>query len=303
MIQDLLNVFRPLRWYRNGFMLLGVILAVRIESLELTTIWLNLTVAFFSLCLIASGNYGINEIFDAESDKYHPVKKQRAIPSGKISKRTVCIVSICFYLAGFSCILPFSNHMLLISAFLMLISGILYNIKPFRFKDRAYLDFTFEALNNPIRLLVGWYAVAPDRIVPSSFLLAFWAIGIFLMAAKRFGELRFIDDIEISSKYRKSLHHYTEKKLLFAMIAGICSFNYMFGALSFKYSIDLITILPFLIIWIIWFFALSYEKDTVVKDPEKIFQKKKFLGFTIFLFCLFFALLFSGDRIMIILKQ
>ncbi len=200
-------------------------------------------------------------------------------------------------------VLPLQNSVLFFSLGLLLLSGLLYNIKPFRFKDKPYLDFIFEALNNPIRLLVGWYsAVAPDKLIPSSFLLAFWSIGIFLMASKRFGELRFINDVVLSSKYRRSFTYYTEENLLLSMVASISSFNYMFGALSFKYSIDLVLMLPLLVIWILWFFKLSYETDSIVKDPERVFEKKSFLLYSILIMGIFIYLLFTGNTIMGFIK-
>ncbi len=40
--------------------------------------------------------------------------------------------------------------------------GVLYNVKPFRTKDIAYLDVLSESINNAIRLLLGWFFVTAD---------------------------------------------------------------------------------------------------------------------------------------------
>lgn len=283
-------------------MIVAVPLAIRILGINFKEIFsfsflYPIIISFISLCLIASGNYGINEIVDAETDKYHPEKKKRSIPSGKVSIKLVIALSIFFYLTGFLSILSLNNYMLTFSLFMLFISGILYNIKPFRFKDVPYLDFTFEALNNPIRLMVGWYSVAkPEHLVPASFILGFWFLGIFLMAAKRFGEIRFIKDLKSAIQYRKSFKYYKEEHLLFSMIAALVSFSYMIGALSFKYSVDLLMILPFIVIWVVWFFHLAYQKNTVVKDPERIFEKKSFIIFSLFTLFLFAYLFFSGNQ-------
>jgi decaprenyl-phosphate phosphoribosyltransferase len=73
----------------------------------------------------------------------------------------------------------------------LLVMGLLYNIKPIRTKELAYLDVISESINNPIRFVIGWYAMSVFFFPPASFLVAFWAFGAFLMACKRLAEYRF----------------------------------------------------------------------------------------------------------------
>lgn len=299
MIRVLLNVFRPLRWYRNAFMLLGALLAIHITEIGISDSYVGILFAFISICFVASGNYGINEVLDAEYDAQHPQKRLRAIPSGKISSTPVVIISIILYIVGVSIVLPLRNTMLIISVSLLILSGILYNVKPLRLKDKPYTDFIAESLNNPIRLLVGWYSVAPsNKLVPSSFILGFWFLGMFLMASKRFGEYRFFKDKGQLAEYRKSFKHYTEERIIISMIASLSAFTFMLGALCIKYSVDLVLFLPFVIVFIVWFFRLAYEKDTIVKDPERVFEKKLFVLYSVLVCGLFIYLLFSGNQIL-----
>lgn len=304
MIKNIIDVFRPLRWYRNIFILVGSLLAVKILGLTFNDIakqnlFYPVMLALVSACLVASGNYGINEILDAETDKFHPEKKYRAIPSGRISKRTVLFISAILYITGATITLSINRPYLTVSMSLLFLSGIFYNLKPLRLKDIPYIDFISEALNNPIRLLIGWYAIASSQeIVPSSFVLGYWSFGVFLMAAKRFGEIRLIKDANISAKYRNSLRYYTQETLLLSMIGALVSFSYMFGALSMKYSIDLLIALPFVTTWTIWFFKLAYQSNTIVKDPERIFENKPYLIFSIILATVFSYLFITGNQIL-----
>lgn len=272
----LIGVFRPLRWYRNLFVVFGAFIAVVLNDLSAGESWPRIIGAFVVASLIASANYGVNEVADAESDSHHPRKKFRAVANGSIGKKTVIAVSIFLYAIGFFAAWKTGSIFFLGSAFLLFLSGMLYNLPPVRLKDLPYLDFSFEALNNSIRLLMGWYAVTA-KIVPISFLLFFWFIGIFLMAAKRFAEIRFIKNPEEAKAYRKSLEHYTQEKLLFAMIGAVSAASFMFGVLTVKHEIGFVLTLPMVIIFIIWFFALAYEEDSIVKDPERIFERKWFL--------------------------
>lgn len=303
MIKDLIDVFRPKRWYRNIFMILGILIAIKILNIKTEEIFnftqiFTIVVAFCATCLITSANYGINEILDAKSDVYHPQKKDRPIPSGRISKKIILCISIILYIVGIILILILKNWALTFSLSLLILSGILYNVPPIRLKDKAYVDFISEAVNNPLRLMIGWYTISnPNNIVPISFILGYWFLGIFLMAAKRFGEIRFIRDKIEAQKYRRGFANYSEEHLLMSMIAALVALSYMLGVLSLKYSVDIVLALPFLIIWILWFLKIAYEENTVVKDPERIFEKIPFLIFTIVITFIFIYLFYSGDQI------
>lgn len=282
MLKLYIDVFRPSRWYRNLFMLLGSLLYFILDKSFSYTKLIDVSIAFTICCLIASANYGVNEFFDKESDKAHPKKKYRALPSESINAKSVLFLSALIYSISISITLLFFNYIFALSAVLFIISGILYNIPPFRFKDYPYVDFIFEAINNPIRLLLGWYAVSTiDVVVPSSFIISYWAFGIFLMSAKRFGEIRFIGQKAEQILYRKSLAHYTEENLLICVISGLSGFMFMFGIVVLKYNIDLVLLLPFVIFHVGWFFKLLFEEDTIIKDPERVFEKKGFFLFTV----------------------
>lgn len=303
MLKNILDVFRPLRWYRNLSMVLGALLALKIATQlsdpSSTTLFYRFALSFIAICLVASGNYGINEILDAATDRHHPQKKHRAIPSGRISVPTVFTISILLYVSGLTLITQLHNPMLTFSLSLLAVSGFLYNVKPYRFKDRPFLDFTFEALNNPIRLMVGWYSITPSSIpVPASYILGFWFLGCFLMAAKRFGEIRFIDNKQQAGDYRKSLRFYNEETLLLSMITALVAFSFMLGFLCSKYSVDAILILPFSCVWALWFFHLAYKENTIVKDPERIFEQKGFVLFSVLSLCIFFYLFYSGNQLL-----
>jgi len=85
-IEDYIKIARIDHWFKNVFMLFGVLFAyfhnpnaVDIQRLP------SLLIAVFATCLVASSNYALNEIQDAEFDKIHPKKKFRPIPSGRVT--------------------------------------------------------------------------------------------------------------------------------------------------------------------------------------------------------------------------
>ena len=80
-----IQIARVDHWFKNAFMLLGVLLALFYDPTLL--IWASvprLSLAVLATCLIASSNYVLNELIDAPYDRFHPVKKHRPVPSGLV---------------------------------------------------------------------------------------------------------------------------------------------------------------------------------------------------------------------------
>ena len=187
-IEDYIKIARIDYWFKNVFMLFGVLFAyfhnpnaVDVKKLPI------LVIAIFSTCLVASSNYVLNEIQDAENDRIHPKKKFRPIPSGRV------IISIAYaewiFLGVVGSLLAATvNRSFLYTIVAFLIAGIIYNVKPLRTKDIPYLDVLSESINNPLRLLLGWFTFVPNKFPSVSLLISYWMIGAFFMAIKRFAE-------------------------------------------------------------------------------------------------------------------
>jgi decaprenyl-phosphate phosphoribosyltransferase len=179
-----------------------------------------------------------------------------------------------------------------VTAALFLLMGLIYNVKPIRSKDRAYLDVLSEAINNPLRLMLGWAAIIPDALPPSSVILAYWMGGAFLMAVKRYAEYRFIDDPERAASYRVSFATYTEDKLLLsAFFYALCA-AFFLGVFLIKYRIEFLLSLPLFAILFTWYLALGMKPASATQTPEKLFREKPFMIFTLLL-CLVIGLLFT----------
>ena len=278
---DYISVYRPSHWFKNIFMLVGSFTAVIFFNAPVNTssIWMTL-IALACACLAASSNYGINEIIDAEYDRHHPVKKNRPIPSGNIPKRNVLIGSILLGIAAMAIsyfFLPIGSFYAIIA---LLVMGFLYNIRPFRTKEIPYLDVISESINNPIRFIIGWYALQMDFFPPVSFIVSFWAFGAFLMACKRLAEYRFINNPEKAAKYRKSFKYYNEDRLIVPIIGYISLVSFSLAVICLKYSISIILVIPVFVVSFMWYFRLTLQKNSPAKEPEKLLKHKAFYFFT-----------------------
>ena len=70
---------------------------------------------------------------------------------------------------------------------------------PIRTKEWAYVDVLSESINNPIRLLLGWFALVTSHVPPASLAISYWMAGAFLMAVKRYAEYRHIGNPEAAA--------------------------------------------------------------------------------------------------------
>src|SRR2546423_8985101 len=81
---------RPRQWSKNVFVFAGIVFAgwffdVRAE--------LRVLAAFLVFCAASSAVYLANDVADRESDAHHPVKRLRAIASGRLSPATALTAS------------------------------------------------------------------------------------------------------------------------------------------------------------------------------------------------------------------
>src|SRR3546814_19089872 len=63
------------------------------------------------------------------------------------------------------------------TSLLFIFSGLMYNLKPFRTKDKAYLQVISESITTHIRLTLRGTMVYPTTLPPGSLLLAHWTGG------------------------------------------------------------------------------------------------------------------------------
>ena len=102
-IKYYVRIARPDHWFKNVFLAPGVVFAFY-DSHHLISfnVLLPLALAIISTCLVASSNYTINEILDAPKDAFHPLKKHRPIPSGKVNIRIAYIQWLILGILGLS---------------------------------------------------------------------------------------------------------------------------------------------------------------------------------------------------------
>lgn len=264
------EIARVDHWIKNVFVLPGVVVALSVDPTQLTpALVFRMLLGLLATCLVASSNYVINEVIDAPADRHHPTKFARPVPSGRVSIRWAYVQWMALMVVGVGlglCLsLPFAATLLG-----LWIMGCVYNIPPLRSKDLPYLDVLSEAVNNPLRMLAGWFMVDIPAMPPASLLLSYWMVGCYFMTIKRFAELRGMLNPLQAVAYRKSFGFYTEERLLvsimfYGAVAMLC-----FGAFIMRYRLELILAFPLVALVMAVYFSLAFKENSAAQAPEKL---------------------------------
>ena len=292
-IRPYVQIARIDHWFKNAFMLLGVLLAFfyRPELLRLESAVL-LVIAFFVTCIVASSNYVLNEYLDAPYDRLHPTKRFRPAARGEVAGWLALtewgVLGLLGIVAAFAL-----NPSFGVAALWLWIMGCLYNIPPIRTKELPYVDVISESVNNPIRLFLGWFALVPNHLPPLSLAIAYWMAGAFFMAAKRFAEYRSIGDPERAANYRRSFRWYDANRLLVSIIFYLVACGLFSGIFLVRYRLELILCAPFVAGFFAYYMKLALQPDSPVQAPEKLYKDRGFVLYALAATVLFVALMFT----------
>jgi 4-hydroxybenzoate polyprenyltransferase len=273
-----LVITRPDHLLKNVFVFPGIVIPLALEGAKPTPgLALHILIGLFAICLVASSNYVLNEILDAPSDRFHPVKRNRPVPSGKVNIALAYAQWILMAAAGLAIGSLAISAVFAVTLAALWIMGVIYNTPPVRTKDIAFLDVITEAVNNPLRMLLGWYMVAGIEVIPPVSLLAsYWMIGCYFMALKRFSEYRDLGE-KTAAAYRHSFAVYTERWLLVSVMFYASASMLFLGAFAIRYRVEFVLAFP-LIAWVMAaYLDLSFEPSSPVQNPEHLYRSKRLM--------------------------
>lgn len=268
------QIARVDHWVKNVFVLPGVVAALGTEVAAPTWALLpDLALGLLATGLVASSNYTINEVLDAPFDRTHPVKRQRPVPSGRVSVPLAYVQWIALAVAGIG-LGWWMSTALGVTMLALWIMGCAYNIPPVRTKEIPYVDVLSESINNPLRMLAGWYLVGPAAAAPASLLVSYWMVGAYFMAIKRYSELRFILDRAQAAAYRRSFAFYTTDRLLTSIVFYGSAAMLCFGAFIIRYRIELVLAFPFVALVMALYLQIAFKEESAAQNPEKLYRER-----------------------------
>ncbi|MDO8538570.1 MAG: UbiA family prenyltransferase [archaeon] len=281
-VTGLISLTRPLEWSKTlGNMVIAYFLAAYFLQQPFNANLINplqFLIAFIAVGpLLWGGLYTLNDWTDRNNDRLHPVKRLRAIPSGRVSANTALIFSILLILSAFFIAFFVLNSMIfLICLIAMLINQILYTIEPFHFKSRKVLDLISGSIVNPFfRFFAGWVLLIPYFNAPLLMLL--FVIG-FQFAGYLLYRLS-TKALETKIAFKSSGVMFDEnflKKLAHGVgVLSAVSFIAMTLIPIFAPSLSFFGVLPFnFIILILLSLFLTPLYFNAVVDPQRMDMKK-----------------------------
>ncbi|HEY6435024.1 MAG TPA: decaprenyl-phosphate phosphoribosyltransferase [Ignavibacteriaceae bacterium] len=194
-----LRLIRVHQWIKNVFVFVPLLFSQHLFNLNY---FLDALSAFFVFCLASSAIYVINDIVDIESDRAHPVKKNRPLPSGHISIQVALIIASILLVIVFWLMMYFNvEFILLVVGFVAL--NVLYS---FWLKNMVLLDIFSIAAGFSIRVLAGAFAIMVP--ISSWLILTTMFISLFLGVMKRRSELALVTE-NSGTQSRKVLGQYS----------------------------------------------------------------------------------------------
>lgn len=256
-----IKLMRPVQWYKNLLIFIPLIFSLNLFNSKL---YPSLFLGFISLSLLSSANYAINDIKDAPNDRLHPIKKNRPIPSGKVSKSEAIVLALTL------CITAFVLGYALNAQFFMVLVVFFASTQLYTFllKKIPILDVMIVSFNFYLRTIAGAYIINVE--ISPWLTIGIFFIALFLALGKRKAEY-----IVAGTSSRESLRAYNKKWLDQALstIAATTIATYSMYCVEVPLGRRLVPSVPLLTL-----FLLSYmhavEKG-VGENPHEIASKDK----------------------------
>ena len=201
-MKDYIKLIRLKHWVKNLFVFAPLIFSQFVTDIEKIKIEF---LTFLAFSFVASATYIINDILDAESDRKHPIKRNRPIASGRIKPGRALFVVFCFLLAS----IPIMSELPLRASALIVFYFLLMLAYSFSLKGVVLLDVFIIAFGFMLRVIVGAYSI--NVIVSKWLFITTLFLSLFLAISKRRMELFFSFQNRESqiSEQRKVLDEYT----------------------------------------------------------------------------------------------
>jgi 4-hydroxybenzoate polyprenyltransferase len=175
----IIRLLRPKQWVKNMFVCVGVFFGARLHDVPLVA---AMGLCFAAFCLMGSSVYVLNDFLDRESDRQHPIKRNRPFASGAATPaQGFTVAAICAGLSLAAAWHADPRVLDIVLAYLVVNTG--YSL---RLKHLAVVDVFCIASGFMLRILAGTWGI---HIPPSGWLLLTGMfVTLFLGFAKRRAE-------------------------------------------------------------------------------------------------------------------
>ncbi len=258
------DLIRVRQWYKNILVLAPLVFA---NLLFLPGALFQSLIAFLIFCLVSSCMYTINDIIDEEKDARHPYKRERPLPSGKISRREAqFIVAFTASLVLLLSIRMPPGFILVTLSYVVL--NLLYS---FWFKHLFIIDIFSIGTGFIFRVLAGSIVLGVS-LSPWLFIATF-LLALTLGFSKRAAELSVL---EAPAEKRRVLEFYDCRMLRSFAVLSTTSvvIIYLIYAITVVADHYFILTSVFVLYGCFRFLAFSLEQGL---DPDDLMKDRAFL--------------------------
>jgi 4-hydroxybenzoate polyprenyltransferase len=268
------KTLRPKQWVKNLFVFAPLVFSVQFLN---RASFLAASKAFISFCLVSGALYTLNDLFDINEDRLHPVKRHRPLASGRLSKAAAITIIVISGAAGLALALSLNRTFFLIILSYLLLQ-VLYSSW---LKHVVILDIFVVATGFLLRVIAG--AVAIKVEISSWILICTILLALFLSMTKRRHEYFLLPGN--ASAHRPILKEYNPY-LLDQMISVVtastliayCLYTISEETVAKFHTRNLILTTPFVLYGIFRYLYLVHQKNQGGTPEELVLKDKPLLA-------------------------
>jgi 4-hydroxybenzoate polyprenyltransferase len=179
-LRAVLAAMRPRQWPKNLLVFAGILFAAQYDE---PAKWAAAVAAFAAYCAASSAAYLLNDVLDAQEDRLHPLKRNRPLASGALSRSNALRAAALLAIAAVAVMAWFGwGSIAYLTGFLALQAA--YSLW---LKHLVLIDVMAIAALFVIRAAAG--AEAVDVRISPWLIVCTALLALFLALAKRRGEL------------------------------------------------------------------------------------------------------------------
>lgn len=215
-IYHLVRAIRPRQWVKNLIVFAPLIFQGEVFNYEYLT---RTFFGFLYFCGIASAVYLVNDCYDYERDRLHPIKKNRPIASGMLPLAWAWVVAVLLLVVLIPTSYIFIGKYFGVVLSIYVLLQLAYNLK---LKDVIIMDAITIAGGFILRAFAG--ALAIPLSISSWLILAITGASLLLAFGKRRAERTLLEAKGISKDSTRSILKHYPDNLLDSMISVSASF-------------------------------------------------------------------------------
>lgn len=268
MLKDIISSLRVKQWLKNGFVFAALIFDRQLTNMVAFRSTLMGALIF---CFLSSSVYVFNDIFDIQADQKHPVKRNRAIASGRISKSTAILLAITLGAGSLLWAWLISAPFFYIGTFYLLM-----NLAYSKWlKHIPILDVMIIAAGFVLRVAAGVSLIEVERFSPWLYVVT-TLLALYIGFGKRRAELNLL--AAEANQHRTVFNGYTlaflDQLITIVSATTIVSYSlYTFSAPNLPSNHAMMLTIPFVVYGIFRYLYLIQVKQTggapedlVIKD-------------------------------------